>query len=237
MDEYRETTRHRSLLMEATGATPAAAIAAVGVGTVKAAEGPCGHSECPVLSNPEMKLDLERAALVVIDPQIGFLSPKGAAWPPLGDGVIELKAIHNLARLLKASKDAGITVAISLTSEYLRSPGSAFMPELGQYIEDGETIICSPHTRYSPLPRVNDIGLRLRKRRVGQIVLAGMIAGLSIESHLRDFLEQGFEVAVVRDAVAGSKLPKGAGYLSALINFRRIASALWTTEETVKRLS
>jgi hypothetical protein len=39
-----------------------------------------------------------------------------------------------------------------------------------------------------------------------------------------------------RDAVAGPKLPEGDGYLSALINFRRIANALWTTEETVKRL-
>ena len=68
-------------------------------------------------------------------------------------------------------------------------------------------------------------------------ILAGMIANLCVESHLRDFLEQGFEVAVVRDAVAGPKLPEGDGYLAALTNYRYIANGLWTTEETVRKLS
>ena len=55
-------------------------------------------------------------------------------------------------------------------------------------------------------------------------------------SHLRHFLELGFEVAVVRDAVAAAKVPEGDGYLAALINFRFIANGVWTTDETVKRL-
>jgi nicotinamidase-related amidase len=63
-----------------------------------------------------------------------------------------------------------------------------------------------------------------------------MAANLCVESHLRDLLEQGFEVAVVRDAVAGPKLPDGDGYHAALVNFRYLANALWTTEDTVGRL-
>ncbi|MNJ80195.1 hypothetical protein D3C77_784860 [compost metagenome] len=46
-------------------------------------------------------------------------------------------------------------------------------------------------------------------------------------------LETGFEVAVVRDATAGPTTPEGDGYLAALINFRFIANALWTTEQTL----
>ena len=34
--------------------------------------------ENPSLPNPGMTLDLERSALVVIDPQIDFLSPKAS---------------------------------------------------------------------------------------------------------------------------------------------------------------
>jgi nicotinamidase-related amidase len=64
-----------------------------------------------------------------------------------------------------------------------------------------------------------------------------MAANLCVESHLRHFLEVGFEVAVVRDAVAAPKLPDGDGYLAALINFRFIANGLWTTDETVSRLA
>jgi hypothetical protein len=47
----------------------------------------------------------------------------------------------------------------------------------------------------------------------------------------------GFEVAIVRDAVAGAKLPEGDGYLSALINFRFIANGLWTADEAISRLN
>jgi nicotinamidase-related amidase len=64
-----------------------------------------------------------------------------------------------------------------------------------------------------------------------------MAANLCVESHLRDLLEHGFEVAVVRDAVAGPKLPEGDGYHAALVNFRYIANALWDTDETLRRLA
>ena len=46
----------------------------------------------------------------------------------------------------------------------------------------------------------------------------------------------GFEVAVVRDATAAAIIPDGDGYLAALINFRFIANALWTTDEAVARI-
>jgi nicotinamidase-related amidase len=49
-------------------------------------------------------------------------------------------------------------------------------------------------------------------------------------------LEQGFEVAVIKDATAAAMLPEGDGYLAALINFRYMANAVWTTEEVVAML-
>jgi nicotinamidase-related amidase len=58
-----------------------------------------------------------------------------------------------------------------------------------------------------------------------------------VESHLRELLEQGFEVAVVKDATAAAKVPEGDGYLAALINFRYIANAVWTTDEAVNRIT
>ena len=64
-----------------------------------------------------------------------------------------------------------------------------------------------------------------------------MSANLCIESHMRELLEVGFEVAVVRDATAGAKVPEGDGYLAALINFRMIANAVWWTDDAVARIS
>lgn len=63
-----------------------------------------------------------------------------------------------------------------------------------------------------------------------------MAANLCIESHLRELIEQGFEVLMVRDATAGPRLPEGDGYLAALTNYRFLAHALWTTDETIKAL-
>ena len=49
-------------------------------------------------------------------------------------------------------------------------------------------------------------------------------------------VDQGFEVAVVKDATAGARLPEGDGYLAALVNFRFLASAVWSTAEAVSQL-
>jgi nicotinamidase-related amidase len=80
--------------------------------------------------------------------------------------------------------------------------------------------------------------LQLRKRGIDKVVLAGMSANLCVESHLRELLEQGCEVAVVADATAAAQHPElGDGYAASLINFRYIAGAVLTTEETVKEMA
>ena len=55
----------------------------------------------------------------------------------------------------------------------------------------------------------NDLVLQLRKQHVDQVILAGMSANLCTESHLRELLEQGFEVAVVKDATAAARIAGG----------------------------
>ena len=61
-----------------------------------------------------------------------------------------------------------------------------------------------------------------------------MLANMCVESHLRELLEQGFEVAVVKDATAGPKHPEwGYGYEAALINYAFLAHAVLTTDEAV----
>ena len=78
--------------------------------------------------------------------------------------------------------------------------------------------------------------LQLRKNGVDQVILAGMSANLCVEAHLRELLEQGFEVAVVKDATAAARIPEGDGYLAAIINFRYMANAVWSTDDAVKNL-
>nr|WP_277612406.1 isochorismatase family protein [Cryobacterium lyxosi] len=59
----------------------------------------------------------------------------------------------------------------------------------------------------------------------------------SVESHLRELLEQGFDVAVVADATAAAQHPElGDGYAAALTNFNYIAGVVLTTERAIEML-
>ncbi len=66
-------------------------------------------------------------------------------------------------------------------------------------------MVASPHKVYGP--ENNDLVLQLRKREIGRVILGGMSANLCIEAHMRELLEQGFEVIVVKDATTAAKTP------------------------------
>ena len=123
----------------------------------------------------------------------------------------------------------------ALSLEEFNGSGADWLERYKPLIQDGKTIIASPHKVYGP--ENNDVMLQLRKRNIGKIILAGMSANLCVESHLRELLERGFEVAVVKDATAGARHPDlGDGYQSALVNYGYIANEVVTTEEIVSRL-
>ncbi|WP_232004978.1 cysteine hydrolase family protein [Mycobacterium sp. ACS1612] len=213
------------------------------------------------------QLDVARAALVVTDPQIDFLSPNGVSWPVFGDSVRENDTVAHIGELFDAAKAAGITVAVSphyfypsdrqwafgdpleqfmssvdmfarqsaYTTDGFAGSGADFLAEYKHHILDGQTVITSPHKIVGP--ESNDLVLQLRKRNISQVILAGMAANLCVEGHMRELVEQGFEVAVVKDATAGPRLPEGDGYLAALVNYRFLASAVWTTAQAVAHLT
>ena len=60
-----------------------------------------------------------------------------------------------------------------------------------------------------------------------------MAANLCVESHLRDAVENGFEVLVVKDATVG---PGPEATQAAYVNYGLIASEVVTTDEIAKRL-
>ena len=114
--------------------------------------------------------------------------------------------------------------------------GADWLESLKPYLEDGRTVVASPHKVYGP--QSNDLALQLRKRGISRVLLAGMSANLCVEAHLRQMLEDGFEVAVVKDATAAAQHPElGDGYASALTNFGFLASAVLTTADVVESIA
>lgn len=230
------------------------------------ADNPYAEPETPGLPPSTMELDLPHTALVVTDPQIDFLGEEGVTWGLVGNSVTANNTVENIERLFKAAKENGVIVMISphyyyptdhgwkfegalekvmhnigmfdrvspYSMEGFEGSGADFMPQYKTYILDGKTVIASPHKVYGP--EQNDLVLQLRKLKVDQVILAGMSANLCVQAHMHELLETGFEIAVVKDATAAAQIPEGDGYLAALINFRFMANAVWTTDEAVKRM-
>lgn len=122
----------------------------------------------------------------------------------------------------------------ALSLEGFSGSGADWLERYKPYLNDGHTVVTSPHKVYGP--QSNDLALQLRKARIVQVILAGMSANLCVESHMRDLLEQGFEVVVVPDATAAAKLPGYDGFETAFVNYRMLASDVWSTAETVSKL-
>jgi nicotinamidase-related amidase len=113
--------------------------------------------------------------------------------------------------------------------------GADWLDRYKPFIEDGKTLVVSPHKVWGP--QTNDLVLQRRKRHINKVILAGMLANLCVESHLRELLEQGFEVAVVKDATAGPRHPElGDGYKAAVINYGFLANAVLSTDDAVRAI-
>lgn len=219
-----------------------------------------------VLPETGMQVESDNTALVITDPQNDFLSPDGVTWGVVGESVTENNTVSNIETLLRIAKENDIPVFVSPHYYYptdhgwefegsleklmhaigmfdrkgpldlngFENSGADWLEPYKTYLNDGKTIITSPHKVYGP--ETNDLALQLRKRGIDKVILAGMSANLCVEAHMRELLEQGFEVAVVKDATAAAKVPEGDGYASALVNFRFMANAVWNTEEAAQHI-
>ncbi len=215
-----------------------------------------------------MEFSAKDTAIVITDPQNDFLSPQGVTWGLVGESVEKNGTVGHIEQLFKSAKARGYDVFISphyyyptdkgwkfggtvekmmheigmfdrsgqLSTEGFEGSGADWLEAYKSYINDGKTVVVSPHKVYGP--ETNDLALQLRKRGKSKVILAGMSANLCVEAHLRELLEQGFEVAVVKDATAGAIHPDlGDGYASAITNFGFMASAVLDTNETVSSMA
>lgn len=205
-------------------------------------------------------------ALVITDPQNDFLSPDGVTWGVVGKSITDNRTVENLEALFKAADRTGMPVFISphyyfehdhkwqfegtletlmhqigmfdrphaLTLAGFEGSGADWLERYKPYINNGRTVVTSPHKVYGP--ESNDLVLQLRKAGISKVVLGGMSSNLCTESHMRELVEQGFEVLVVTDATAGAITEHYDGYAASLTNFRMIASAVDNTRNTVKAI-
>ncbi len=199
------------------------------------------------------KLNLDRTAILITDPQNDFLSEGGVVWDLVGNGVKEAKVVEHLVQLKETAKEVGVPVFYSphyysdeefqtwrplnpidklmFDRKMFRKGtwGAEFHPRLAP---DENTIVLAPHKGLSNF-WTGDTNIQLRMRNIQTIILAGMSANLCVESHLRDAIEHGFDVMVVKDATTGAG-PEATQ--AAYTNYGFIATEVAMTDAVVERL-
>lgn len=215
----------------------------------------------------DMQIDKDRTALVLVDIQNDFLTDGGKYYVMIEELMKCNDVNANLEKLLQTSKENGFPVFMSphyffphdhkgkaglgpmadlalrggvvarespLHFDDVAGSGADIPERFRKYMEDSETTITSRHVSYAP---TNDLVLLLRYRKIEKVIMAGPVANLCLEDHMRNLIQNGFEVVMVRDAVAAATNEEGSGYDAAMINWRFMANAVWTTEETVRRMT
>lgn len=215
---------------------------------------------------PGFTIEKGKTAIVITDPQNDFLSPEGVAWGMVGQSVMDNMTVENIEQLFKIANEVDMPVFVSphyyyphdhtwkfegtleklmhnigmfdrssaLDMSKFENSGADWLQRYKPYINNGKTVVTSPHKVYGP--ESNDLVLQLRKAGIDKVILGGMSANLCAESHMRELIEQGFEVMVVTDATAAAITEHYNGYEAALVNFRMIASDINNTTDTVKMI-
>jgi nicotinamidase-related amidase len=206
-------------------------------------------------------------AIVITDPQNDFLSPQGVTWGVVGESVTANNTVENLETLFKLAEANGIKVFISphyyykhdhqwqfegaletlmhninmfdrgdqLSTEGFEGSGADFLERYKKYIDKDFVTVVGPHKVFGP--EQNDLSLQLRKQKIDKVILAGMSGNLCVEAHMRELIEDGFEVAVVGDATASAIIPGHDGNAAAQTNFKFISSHIYSTKELADKLN
>lgn len=218
-----------------------------------------GSVTSPAFADNALTLDKAHTAVLITDPQNDFLHPKGKLYKLLAENLKQLNTIDNIERLMKASKKAGVVLAVDplmytpldsnwnnagalqrqlLDMKALHTKGYSDKDLAGSgadYFERYKPYINDGKTiKVAPHkmygPESNDLLYQLRSRGINTVIIGGLVANLCVDSHMRALMENGFRVYVVKDAVAA---PGDDAYKAALTNYSMIANGVLTTEQAI----
>jgi len=210
------------------------------------------------MTNPDSFLvfDPHLTALLVVDPYNDFLSEGGKLWPMAKEVAEGVNLLPNMRAVLSAARDVGIKVfylphhryrpgdydgwarmtplqVMSARSRVFEdgSWGGAFHPDFQP--REGE-VVALEHWCSSGFANT-DLDFQLKTFNRQQLVVIGMRANTCIESTVRYAAELGYEVTIVKDAVASYTWDQMKSALED--NLPNYARAIVSTAELIEHLS
>ena len=174
-------------------------------------------------STTNLKFDKEITALLVIDPYNDFISAGGKVWDRLKAVAEANGCVPHMLQVLNAARQAGLCILYALHHRYRQGDyenwkyivpiqraawshktfedgtwggeiRNEFQPQPGE-------IVAQEHWCSSGFANT-DLDLQLKKHGIHRLVVFGLIAHTCVEATVRFAVELGYEVTVVKDAIA-----------------------------------
>jgi len=203
-----------------------------------------------------LNFESESTALLVIDPYNDFISDGGKVWDRLKHVAEANNCVPNMLQVLNAARKTGLRIFYALHRRY--RPGDY---ETWKYIAPIQKAAWSHKTfeygtwggeiRKEFEPRAvdivahehwcssgfanTDLDLQLKKHRIHQLIVIGLIAHTCVEATVRYAAELGYDVTMVKDATADYSDVEMRAALD--VNIPNYASAIVSTAEIIDAIS
>ena len=204
----------------------------------------------------DLKFEKEITALLLIDPYNDFISEGGKLWDRIKSVAEANGCVTHMLQLLTAARETGLRVFYAMHHRY--RPGdyetwnyiapvqkAAWSRKTFEYGSWGGEI----RTEFAPQPgdivahehwcssgfANTDLDLQLKRHGIQRLIVAGLIAHTCVESTVRFAVELGYEVTVVKDAIADYS--QEFMHAALVTNLPNYAGAIITTQEIVGALA
>lgn len=204
----------------------------------------------------ELSYEREITALLVIDPYNDFISEGGKVWDRVKTVADANNCVPNMLSVLDAARQASLRVFYALHHRY--RPGDY---ETWKYIAPTQTkawrgkifeegtwggeiregfepkpgdVVALEHWGSSGFANT-DLDHQLKVHGIDRLIVMGLLANTCVEATVRFAAELGYDVTVVKDAMAS--LTEEEMYASLEVNLPNYANAIVTTNEIVDALS
>ena len=203
-----------------------------------------------------LSYDPNNTGLVVVDPYNDFISEGGKIWPRIKEVAEANNCVPHMQQVLTAARAAKLRVFFAMHHRYREgdyenwkfvapiqraawhrrsfecgSWGGEFRAE---FVPAAGEIVASEHWCSSGFANT-DLDLQLKRLGIERIIVIGLVAHTCIEATVRFAAELGYDVTVVRDAVADYSDEMMHAALE--INMPNYASAIVTTSDLVEALA
>jgi nicotinamidase-related amidase len=204
----------------------------------------------------QLSYEKEITALLVVDPYNDFISEGGKIWPRIKAVAESNDCVPHMIQVLQTARDAGIRVCYAMHHRYRPGDYASWKYiapiqrrawnnksfEFGtwggefraEFVPAPGEIVADEHWCSSGFANT-DLDLQLKRHGIQRLIVIGLVAHTCIEATVRFAAELGYDVTVVKDAVADYSDDMMRAALE--INIPNYASAIVTTQEIVEALS